>query len=93
MATKKLRCCGRNCDGRVTKEKLETTPLRIRNKFYVAHPKVSRPGDTWAKATLADAVAHARKLLDQDATAEYQLVVKVVRVVRRQMTPIIVEKV
>ena len=79
---------------RQAKQKARDVPL---NKLYVASPKMTRDlharAPVWAKATLADAIQHARDLLDSDPTEDRHLVVQVVCVVKRQQVPAVVEKV
>lgn len=62
------------------------------NKFYVAHPKIGSPHDTWSKPTLAAAIEHAEELLERDGRDVYY-VVKIVKRVRRPKPKAIVEDV
>lgn len=61
--------------------------------FYVAHPKIGGYGDEWSKTSLEAAVRHAKDLLEREPAREHMLVVQVVRVVRRQKLPLLVERV
>lgn len=74
-----------------------TTPRRPLNKYYVAHPKMVRDLNSttpvWAHPTLAAATEHAQNLLAKFPTVNEHLIVKVVRRVRRQALPAVVEKV
>lgn len=65
-------------------------PEKITKRFYVGS---NRMATDWPKATLFEAVAHAKRLLDEDPDMQQAIVVQIVRVVRRQSTPLIVEKV
>jgi hypothetical protein len=63
-----------------------------RPRFYVGSKKAVQPdfrGETWAKFTEAEAIAHATKLVE--STGEEQFIVKVIKVVRRKPQPIVVE--
>jgi len=80
----------------VTKAKKRGAPKRALNKYYVAHPKMVRDltatNPAWAHPTLADATEHARALLEKFESMDTYLIVKVVRRVRRQRLPAVVEK-
>lgn len=67
--------------------------MKIAKKYYVAADRVFRPGDTWAKANLEEAIEHARKLLEMEPLNNIKYIVKVVKVVKRKETPISVENV
>lgn len=60
------------------------------NRFYVGSPQTLR-GAGWGKPTLAEAVEHAKQLLE--STGEEQFVVQIVRVVRKKEQPVVVETV
>lgn len=68
---------------------------KIKNKFYVGSPKMnplSSDGSAyriWSKATLAEAVEHAKEKCEE--TGEPQIVVQIIKVVRPQRSPIVVE--
>ena len=47
----------------------------------------------WAKNTVAQAIDHARELLEKDPAREHVAIVKVIKLVRRKKMPIIVEDV
>ncbi len=60
--------------------------------YYVGAPEDQMtPG--WAKTSLQEAVAHAEKLLNNQPRTSEVRIVKVVAYVRRQSTPIKVEKI
>lgn len=61
-------------------------------KFYVAHPKIGQPGDTWSKATLQEAIDHAAELMEREGRDEYY-VVKIVKRVRKPKPKPIIETV
>jgi hypothetical protein len=46
---------------------------------------------SWTRSTLKDAVEHARKVLEQDPSKDHVAIVQIVRVVRRQKAPVVVE--
>ena len=74
--------------------KKDTIQESVKKKmFYVGHPRVMQPTDAWAKPTLFEAINHAKRLLEDDTENEFFVVVKVVRIVRRQRMPVLVEKV
>lgn len=62
----------------------------IKKKFYVGSQAMKTNND-WAHSTLNGAIEHAKKLAEE--SDEDQIVVQIIRVVRRQKSPIIVEKV
>lgn len=74
------------------------------NRFYIgsrgvfnrARGPASSPGAGqkigWGHATLVEAIDHAKKVLEANDDEE-QFIVKIVRVVRRKPTPIVVEEV
>ncbi len=70
---------------------------KITKKFYVGSPKMnplSSDGTfyhTWAKASLELAIEAAKQKCEE--TGEPQIVVQIVRVIRPQKVPIVVEKV
>ena len=79
---------------------------KIKNKFYVGHPKVSSdfeqandnppasslmPTIRWTRKTLADAVAHAGQILEANPGQDHCVVVQIVRIVRRKKAPVITE--
>lgn len=69
------------------------------NKYYVGSDKVFNsktygpyPG-SWAKDSMAEAIAHARKILTNEPERDEVFIVKIVAVVRKPDIPIIVEDV
>lgn len=91
----------------VKKEEKKVAAQKIRNKFYVAHPKVhtnfeqatdnestviARP-QRWTRKTLKDAVAHAEAILEANPQQDEACVVQIIRRVRRKKQPLIVETV
>jgi hypothetical protein len=62
---------------------------QLSRRFYVAHPKILRPDDWWAKATLEEATEHATKLTN--LSDKPKAIVQIVRIVRPQPKPVIVE--
>ena len=74
------------------RNKLVGKQMKITKKFYVGSRSMidgSRNG--WAKKTLNEAIQHAKELCNE--TEEEQIVVQIVRIVRPQKRPIIVEKI
>jgi hypothetical protein len=75
----------------------ELVNKKITKKFYVGSPKMNPLGSDgssyamWAKDTLEKAVQNAKELCEE--TGEPQIVVQIVRVVKPQKVPILVEKV
>lgn len=80
---------------KLRKELMSTT--KITKKFYVGSPSMNplssngRHYNEWAKSTLEQAIAQAKEKCEE--TGEPQIVVQIVRVVKPQRTPIVVEKV
>lgn len=70
--------------------KKEEKPAKQR-RFYIAHPKISDPKDTWAKPTLAAALKHAEEHLATHPDVDHVLIVKVIRRVRRQPMPLVID--
>lgn len=79
-------------------------PAELQNKrFYVGSMKAIVPqgfnGRSWAKATLQDAVEHAKQILNSSSTGnvhhgnDFAFVVKIVKVVRRAPQPVVVQDV
>jgi hypothetical protein len=70
---------------------------KITKKFYVGSPKMNPLGNdgslynTWAKSSLEAAIEAAKEKCEE--TGEAQIVVQIVRVVRPQKQPIVVEKI
>lgn len=67
--------------------------MKVERKYYVAHPRMKSPTNDWAHATEEEAIEHAKSLLEADPHTEFQFIVKIIRVVRKQRTPITVESV
>ncbi len=67
--------------------------MKVERKYYVAHPRMKDPANSWAHATEADAIEHAEDLLRADPHSEFQFVVKIIKVVRRKEPPVVVESV
>lgn len=66
--------------------------MKITKKFYVgSQSMINGTRNDWAHTTLNGAIDHAKKIAEE--TEEDQIVVQIIRVVKRQKTPIIVEKV
>lgn len=69
--------------------------MKVKRPYYIGHPKMLREATTdsgmWAKPTLADVIEQARERVQ--TTGEDQIIVKVIKVVRRQVAPIVVEDV
>jgi hypothetical protein len=69
---------------------------KITRKFYVGSRKMnplSSDGshyDEWGKVTLEQAIEHAKEICEE--TGESQIVVQIVRVIKPQKVPIVVEK-
>ena len=63
----------------------------MKNRFYVAANRVTQPGDTWAKPTLTEAIAHAREILDREPMKGEIYIAQLIRVVRREKAPVTVE--
>ena len=69
--------------------------MKIKNKFYVSSPRMhanNTAHQTWGKPTLSEAIDHAKEVLEENPDHEYEYVVQIVRVIRRQKMPVIVEK-
>jgi hypothetical protein len=83
------------------------TALKIRNKFYIGHPKITSEAEQgqmndpamasqpvrWTRATLEDAIKHAELRLEANPKEDHCVIVQVIRIVRRKRAPVIVEKV
>lgn len=76
---------------RLRKKNMLTIPKTIKKRFYVGSLSVFQSGNNHLKTTLSEAVDNAKRKLEE--TDEEQFVVQIVRVVRREQKPIIVEKV
>lgn len=63
--------------------------LKVTKKFYVGKPNVVN--SEWTHSTLAGAIEHGKNLASEQE--EDQIIVQVVRVIRVQKRPVIVEKV
>ena len=61
-----------------------------KRRFYVGSNRMS---PNWAKATLKEAVEHAKQILEKSPQLDETFVVQIVRVVRRKQVPLVVEKV
>lgn len=68
--------------------------MKVKKRFYVAADRVTSYGSDWAHETLDEAIEHAKSLLDGDPHGvDTKYVVEVIRCVRRQKTPVVVEKI
>jgi len=66
----------------------EKTKMRKLNKFYVGAEHISRAiasnrNDEWTCKSEADAIAHAKQILENDPTKEVAIVVEVKYIIRR----------
>lgn len=66
------------------------TQMDPKKKYYVGAERLTLG---WSKATLAEAIAHAKQILNENTDREEATIVQVVRVVRRQRVPLVVEKI
>lgn len=70
---------------------------KITKKFYVGSPKMNPLGsdgsfyNTWAKSSIEAAIEAAKEKCEE--TGEPQIVVQIVRVIRPQKQPIVVERI
>jgi hypothetical protein len=67
--------------------------MKIEKKFYVSHPRMRDPQNNWTHATEKEAIAHAKRLLNDNVHDEMQFIVKIIKVVKRKETPMVVESV
>lgn len=81
----------RQLDTVIKKELTMKSDKKSRVKFYIGHPRVASGSDGWGKETLAEVIAQATKRCEE--TGEDQTIVKVIKVVRRKVQPIVVEDV
>lgn len=72
--------------------------MKITKKFYVGANKVFNThdygpltGETWAKKTEAEAIEHAKQILEEKPDQDFAFVVKVIKVIRRKRVPLVVE--
>jgi len=66
--------------------------MKITHKFYVgARGMIDGSRNDWAHTTLKDAIEHAKNLAEE--TNEDQIVVQIIRLIRRQKPPFVVETV
>jgi len=66
--------------------------MKIKNRFYVGSRSIVFGGRTeWAHPTLEKAISHAKELVEE--TDAEQIVVQIIRVIKRKDSPITVEKV
>lgn len=65
--------------------------MKLKKKFYVGSRTMKDQENGWGHTTLNGALEHAKQLAQEQE--EDQIVVQIVRVVRRQKVPLIVEKV
>lgn len=67
------------------------------NRFYIGHPKMSADARAinpqWAKRTMEEAVLQAVKFLEDNEKIEECLIVEIVKTVRRQKRPIVIENI
>lgn len=81
----------RNRMKKLKEKNMSSIPKTIKKRFYVGSLSVFQNGNNHLKTTLSEAVDEAKRKLEE--TDEEQFVVQIVRVVRREQKPIIVEKV
>ena len=67
------------------------------NKFYVGARHIAESIEVednheWTKATVEEAVEHARETMEED-NLDMAIVVQIIRVLKRKSNPIVVEKV
>ena len=67
--------------------------MKIKNRFYVASRNTVLGIDArnWAKETLEEAIEHAREICEESDKEQY--VVQVVKVIKPQRKPVLVEDV
>ncbi len=84
----------------ITSREKEKEPKmdKITKKFYVGANKVFDThaygelcGKTWAKKTEAEAIEHAKEILEKNPRQEFAFVVKVIKIVKRDRPPYKVE--
>lgn len=68
---------------------VNTGEQRVSHDGYNDRPRHTR----WAKRDLAQAIDHARQILDNDPSKHEVAIVRIVKMVRRKATPVIVEDV
>ncbi len=74
------------------KRNKERKTMKITKKFYVgSRTMIDGSRLDWPHTTLNGAIEHAKKLAEE--SDQDQIVVQIIRLVRRQKTPIIVEKI
>jgi len=87
---------------RRAKPQMITKQSLTRNKFYIGSDSVLdvkfrgqglNARTSWGHEELADAIAHAHKMLQEDQEKEAVFIVEIIRVVRRKVVelPIVVE--
>lgn len=81
----------RNKMEKLKEQNMNTIPKNLKKRYYVGSLSVFSSGNTHLKATVNEAIADAKRKVDE--TGDDQFVVQIIRVVRKQATPIIVEKV
>jgi hypothetical protein len=90
-------------------KKEEPVLKKVRNKFYVAADSVTRhseqgqdnayaAGQTsgarpWTKKSLDDAIKQAGDILEAEPSRDHVAIVRIIRIVRRKKSPLVVEKV
>jgi hypothetical protein len=67
--------------------------VRIDKRFYVAAPRMRDPNNNWAHPTEKLAIEHATRLLNNDHLCDEQFIVKIIKVVKRKVAPVVVENV
>lgn len=83
----------------LTKErKSEMLNQKMIQKYYVGAEHIAQGianghNDKWTRKTEADAIAHAKRILQDDPHKDCVIVVKITHIIRRKDQPIVVEKV
>jgi len=78
--------------------------MNLLNRFYVASDKVTAPlaqskantsghgaPYSWPHATMESAIKHAHEILEDGPDRDYVVIVEMVKVVRKQRIPIVVD--
>lgn len=81
----------RNRMQQLKEKNMNTIPKNLKKRYYVGSLSVFGPNNPHLKATVNEAIADAKQKLDE--TGDDQFVVQIIRVVRKQAIPILVEKV
>jgi hypothetical protein len=65
--------------------------MKVQRKFYVCAPALHNMNNDWAKASEKEAVEHAVDLLRQHPEHKFEIIVKMIKVVRRKGIPVVTE--